>query len=168
MGLALLAGGTRDDAAAHFRLSASLAPGHALAHAQTALLLLQGGRSAEALAFARRAVELRGERADFKILLGAALRGTPGGIEESRAVLQAAVAEFPGNAEAWLQLGMTLSLIPEGRTRAVESLRRAAEIDPSSEAAWRALAAVLASIAGREDEARMAVERADDLGRGGR
>ena len=152
----------------HFRRSASLAPGHALAHAQTALLLLEDGRSAEAVAFARRAVELRGERADFRILLGAALRGSPGGLEESRVVLQAVAAEFPGNAEAWLQLGMTLSLIPGERTRAVEALRRATGIAPSSEPAWRALAATLAAVGGREDEARKAVERADDLGRGRR
>ena len=168
LGLALLAGGTRGEAAVHFRRSASLAPGHALAHAQTALLLLGDGRSAEAVAFARRAVELRGERADFRILLGAALRGSPGGLEESRVVLQAVAAEFPGNAEAWLQLGMTLSLIPGERTRAVEALRRATGIAPSSEPAWRALAATLAAVGGREDEARKAVERADDLGRGRR
>ncbi len=168
LGLALLAGEARDEAAAHFRRSASLAPGHALAHAQTALLLLEGGRSAEALAFARRAVELRGGRADFRILLGAALRGTPGGWDESRAVLQAVAAEFPGNAEVWLQLGLTLALIPGERTRAVESLRRATEIAPSSEVSWRALAASLSGVAGREDEARRALERADDLGRGRR
>lgn len=168
LGLALLTDGARDEAGAHFRRSASLAPGHALAHAQVALLLLEGGHSGEALPFARRAVALRGERVDFRLLLGAALRGTPGGLGESRGVLEAVAAGSPGTAEAWLQLGLTLAVTPGDRPHAIEALIRATRLDPGSELGWRALASLLVLFAGREDEARVAAERADALGGGRR
>ena len=166
LGLALLGERNQAEALVHFRLGAHLDRNHALASAQAALLLLESDRPAEALRFARRAVELRPTRADFRLLLGASLRGIPGGLPESLAVLERLVGEFPDNAVAWFQRGLSLSLVEGGRPAALECLERATRIDPKLAPAWRARAGILAAIGGREAEVRACEERAAALERG--
>lgn len=166
LGLALLQERNRVEALVHFRRGAELGRNHALAHAQAALLLLESERPAEALPFALRAAELLPGRADFRLLVGASLRETPGGLPESLAVLERLVDDFPVNAVAWYQRGLSLALVAGGQPAALECLTRATRIDPDFVPAWRALASILGSISGREDEARQCAERAAALERG--
>jgi protein O-mannosyl-transferase len=166
LGAALLGGSEREEAEAHLRQCANLSPSHALARAQLALLLLQTGRSSEALVFAQQAVALRPDRADFRLLLGTALRLLPGRQAEAVAVLQAVADSVPENAEAWMQLGLAHGQTPEGQAHAIDTLVKATRLNPRLVPAWRALASILGSISGREDEARQCAERAAALERG--
>jgi tetratricopeptide (TPR) repeat protein len=76
------------------------------------------------------------------------------------------VDDFPVNAVAWYQRGLSLALVAGGQPAALECLTRATRIDPDFVPAWRALASILGSISGREDEARQCAERAAALERG--
>lgn len=166
LGLAMLQEKDRGEALVYFRRCADLDRNHALAHAQAALLLLESDRSAEALPFAQRAAELRPGRADFRRLVGASLRGTPGGLPESLAVLERLVGDFPENAAAWLHRGLSLAQVSGGQSAALECLVHATRLDPKLAPAWRALASTLSAIGGRDAEVRAYEERAAALERG--
>ena len=160
LGVALLAEGKSEEAEGFFLRCSALNPQHDLAYAQSASLLLQKGKYAEALPLAERAVLLRGDRPDFQILLGAALRLIPERLPEALGILEGMARTVPQNPDVWIQLGLALANIPNERSRSIEALTRATVLDQRRAPAWRALGSVLAVTAGREAEAQACFERA--------
>ncbi len=160
LGVALLAEGKSDEAEGFFLQCSVLNPQHDLAYAQSAALLLQKGKYAEALPLVERAVLLRGDRPELQILLGTVLRFIPGRLPEALGILEGVAKTVPENPDVWIQLGLALANIPNERSRSIEALTRATALDHRRAAAWRALGSVLAVTAGREAEAQACFERA--------
>lgn len=150
-------------AIASYRECLRLDPRHALAHAQLGLLLLQAGQPAEALPHVESAVRLRPDRSDFRIMLGALWRETPGRAEEARAMLEQAVREDPQNAMGHLNLANLLLDAPGQQGRAIEAFRAATRLAPHDPLVWYGLGNALIVTRGDRTEARAALERALQL-----
>jgi tetratricopeptide (TPR) repeat protein len=157
-GMALLLAGRRGEAgtqiekARELRLKTAVetSPGQAAPHNELGLLLLQEGRSSEALAEFRRAVEIEPGSAAAHSHLGEALEAQQN-LDGARAEFEQALAFDRGYAPALYHLGSALE--KSGRTEAaIASWRQALALDPGYADAHLRLARAL-SARGEDSEA---------------
>ena len=132
-------------------------PGAWMAHNNLGLLLFGEGRTDEAMAHYRAAIEAKPDDAFARNNLGRALASV-GRIEEARVVLVEAVRLEPGNAEAWSNLGNVHAAA--GRYDAArDAYERSIAVRPSFADAYGNLGNVLL-LTGRREEAIAAYQQA--------
>jgi superkiller protein 3 len=148
-------------ALASFRRVLDLAPRHALARYNLALVLKRADRLPEAIDELRRAIEIE-PRAEAQHTLGV-IYWHQGELEHATDALRAAVAAQPTHADAHHALGAVLKARRDWTTAAV-SLRRAIALRPDLWAAHYTLGQVLQS-AGDEKGARTHLAEAERLRR---
>jgi tetratricopeptide (TPR) repeat protein len=136
-------------------------PGCWLAHLNLGNLLLQGGRTDEAIAHYVEALRYNPGYADTHFNLGRALL-QEGRYGESIPQWEAVVRLTPGDSEAHDNLGVALGRV--GRmSESVEQIETAVRLDPENGVAHYNLGATLWAV-GRRDEARAELEAASRLG----
>jgi len=127
IGMALHALARLDEAEAAYRGAIALDPRMALAYNNLAWMYFERGKDpAQALAWARKAVELAPLAAAFHDALGWILRGQ-GELAEAEKVLVAAVKMKPETAETWHHLGV-VHLERKDELKAIAAFRRAVAI----------------------------------------
>lgn len=129
-----------------FRRVIAARPGHALAHYNLALLLKRVDRTDDAIASARRAVDIDG-RPEAHLALGS-LYLQAGDFARAEASLEAAIAADRRAVDAWVLLGAVRKAARD-LPGAADALRHAVELRPDSWTAHAALATVL-KLAGDE------------------
>lgn len=135
-------------------------PGAWMAHNNLGMLLFGEGRTDEAMAHYRAAIEVKPDDAFARNNLGRALASL-GRLEEARVSLVEAVRLEPGNAEAWSNLGNVHAAA--GRYDAArDAYERSIAVRPSFADAYGNLGNVLL-LTGRRDEAIAAYKRALQL-----
>jgi predicted O-linked N-acetylglucosamine transferase (SPINDLY family) len=121
--------GEQANAAILYRKAAAAAPHLAEAQSAFAASLLGQGRDREALDQYRRALELNPDQPDQQFLRGLLSQQQGGSSAEAIDAYSKVVSQFPGHANAWVNLG--LALIEGGRANeAIGCYRRALEVDP--------------------------------------
>lgn len=135
-------------------------PGAWMAHNNLGLLLFGEGRTDEAMAHYRAAIDVKPDDAFARNNLGRALASL-GRLEEARVTLVEAVRLEPGNAEAWSNLG-NVHAAAARYDAALDAYRHAIAVRPSFADAYGNLGNVLL-LTGRRDEAIAAYERALQL-----
>ena len=132
-------------------------PGAWMAHNNLGLLLFGEGRTDEAMAHYRAAIEAKPDDAFARNNLGRALASV-GRLEEARVTLVEAVRLEPGNAEAWSNLGNVHAAA--GRYDAArDAYERSIAVRPSFADAYGNLGNVLL-LTGRREEAIAAYQQA--------
>jgi Flp pilus assembly protein TadD len=153
--------GRVNDARAQFEASLRIAPDHAVAHYNLALLALGGQRFDEAYDHFQRAIAARPDYPEAHSNLGVLLQRM-GRLDEAMDQFRSAIAAMPENAAAHNNLGLVLVRV--GRfDEAIDQLREPVRLQPGNPTALDALAAGYAA-AGRFDlavkTAKQALERA--------
>jgi superkiller protein 3 len=150
-----------DGAIASFHRVLDLAPRHALARYNLALVLKRADRRAEAIQELTRAIEIE-PRAEAHYTLGV-IYWQQGDLEHAETALRAAVAADRRYADAHHSLGAVLAARQQWAPAAA-ALRRALELRPNLTSARYTLARVLRE-SGNDDAARKELTEADRLRR---
>jgi serine/threonine protein kinase/tetratricopeptide (TPR) repeat protein len=160
LGLALEAGGKRDDAIACFHRAVAMDPRYASAHCGLGMALQGKGRLDEAIACYRRALELDPKLPSAHCNLGVALEGQ-GRLDEAITCYRRALEIDPKMVKAQYNLGVAFQR--QGQLdEAVACFRRAVEIDPKFAPGLINLG-VLLKAKGRVDEAITCYRRAVEI-----
>jgi serine/threonine-protein kinase len=160
LGLALEAGGQRDEAIACYRRAVALAPKYVAAHSNLGGALLRAQRLDEAIACFRRGVALAPRYALARVNLGNGLHGK-GRLDEAIACYRKAIDLDPKNALAHCNLGSALA-DKDQLDEAIACYRKAIDLDPKDAQAHYNLGSVLAD-KGEVDEAMACYRQAIDV-----
>jgi Flp pilus assembly protein TadD len=124
-----------------------------MAEDNLAVALDKAGRSADALAHVRRALEIRPDYPEARNNLGVQLAGLPGHEQEAIAQFREALREKPGFGEAHVDLANLLVRLPGREAEAEYHYRVALRLEPDSPEAFYDLAGFLARQPGRDADA---------------
>lgn len=146
----------------HFRAAIRLRPDHARAHNNLGNVLLEMGRTDEAITMLVRSLDLQYAAPEVHANLGRALlrAGRP---QEAFASFERALQLAPDSVSTLLGRAEALAAIPGGITDAIAALHEAAALKPDEPRIREALAALLMQLPGRLGEAIAQYEKAVQL-----
>jgi superkiller protein 3 len=151
LGKILAKQGRLPEALAHFRTVQRLDPGNPQGRIDTAAALLAAGQSAEGIRVLQEGLTKYPGEPRIYNMLGYALIGIPGRVDEGVERLERAVALSPDFADAHNNLG--IAMFRTGRIDlAVEHFEAAIRLDPGFAGAHRNLGVALLRVPGRQGE----------------